>query len=161
MLHAAAIVLVLAFSNVDASALTREIVSLPKESARIDVYRVADSIILGENKQKDITVRLVSAYLGKSSDMSPRYMLYITYFHGGEINNSKTAFELGPIWELRSTQKLDKGIYKIQVVKLGKHANPEEASWIVDTVQVFTDDRVLKKEEFDDPYFSSKIKVTE
>lgn len=161
MLHAAAITVILAFSNSSASAATKEIVSLPKDKAAIEVYQVADSIVLGENRQKDITVRLVSAYLGQGTDMSPRYKLYITYFHGGELNNSKTAFELGSIWELKATRKLDKGIYKIQVVRLGARGNTEEASWIVDTVQVFADDHTLKKEEFDDPYFSSKIKVTE
>src|SRR5262245_20463665 len=73
----------------------RIVLSVPEESANIDVFRVAQSIVLGQNAETDKTVRAVVLDNGSSTDVSPRYHLYITYMHAAELNNTSTAFDLG------------------------------------------------------------------
>jgi hypothetical protein len=69
--------------------------SMQEQSAQIDACRISRVAVLGRNGQKDITVRAVETYRGQSADVSPPYRLLITYFHGGELNNTRTAFDLG------------------------------------------------------------------
>lgn len=136
---------------------SRKIESMKASEAKIDIASVADSILLGKNQEKDISVRLVVEYYGQSTDVSPRKNLYLVFFHGGEMNNTKTAFNLGSVWELISTKRVSAGVYQIVV----KDIEFKERKLLVDTTQVFIDDRKLVLENFEDPFFKSSIKVTQ
>jgi len=137
---------------------TRVVKSLNESEAFIDSSRVADSIVLGANKARDINVRLVSVYLGNSTDAapSPRKTLYLTYFHGNEMMNVRTSFEIGSVWELKSTKRIAAGIYQMTIVDLDRKLK----TLTVDTTQISIDDKNISTEEWN-VYLSSSIKITE
>ncbi|HAR44556.1 MAG TPA: hypothetical protein DCS07_18305 [Bdellovibrionales bacterium] len=133
--------------------------SLSQTEAKIDIARVMDSTVLGQNESKDIKVRLITVDNGKSTDVSPRYRLLLTYFHAGETNNVQTAFELGSFYEVLKTSRVGPGIYRVNVKQWTDSGKFEKVSLTINTTQVFIDDNKLMPEEFQDPYFSSSISV--
>jgi hypothetical protein len=137
------------------------IYSMPQQAAEIDACKISRVAILGRNAQQDITVRAVEIYTGQSTDVRPPYRLLITYFNGGEINNTRTAFNLGYFWKIRSFKRLKAGLYQISGTRLIGEAVTQKVIITVDTAQVFIDDRKISAPEFKNPYFSSTIRVTE
>jgi hypothetical protein len=135
--------------------------SMQEQAAKIDACKISRVAVLGKNAQQDITVRAVEIYTGQSTDVRPPYRLLITYFNGGEINNTRTAFDLGYFWKIRSYKRLKAGLYQISGTRLIDEADTKKVIITVDTAQVFIDDRKNSAPEFKNPYFSSKIRVTE
>jgi len=135
--------------------------SLPKAAAQMDVCRISKTTVLGKNVKDDITIRAVEIYLGRSTDISPRYRLLITYFHGAELNNTRTAFDLGNFWELTSYQRLKAGVYRISGTKLTGEGIVQKVVLTIDVAQVFIDDGKVKSPDFKNPYFLSTIQVKE
>jgi len=135
--------------------------SLPEQNSKVDVFRVRKTVVLGKNLNKDITINAVEIYLGQSTDVSPKYRLYLTYFNGGEMNNTKTAFDLGYFLKLKSYERLKPGMYQISATRLSDKGFPQDVLITIDTSQVFVDDRNLHLSDFEDPYFLSTIQVTE
>jgi hypothetical protein len=135
--------------------------SLPERMLSVDICHISNTTILGRNEQTDVTVRAIEIYLGQSTDLSPRYRLLITYFNGGEMNNTRTAFDLGYFVEVTSCKRLRAGLYQIHGTRLIDNAAVKNFEITVNATQVFIDDRNIKSSEFQDPYFSSTIQVTE
>lgn len=153
-----ALTFLLIFSSAQAAvANTRVVTSLSEETALIDAATVVDSIVLGNNAADDITVRLISTDLGSHTDVAPNKNLYITFLDRGELNTTRTAFLLDTVIELKSAKRISAGVYEIAV----KDANLRDSKLVVDTTQVFVDNKKLKLEEGQDSFFASSIKVTE
>lgn len=134
----------------------RIIESMPSDLALIDISTTRESILLAENEEKDIQVRAVITYLGKNTDLAPKYKVYITFYHGGELANTHTAFELGTFWEVGETKRISAGVYEINVVD----TMLKKVTYKVDTIPVFIDDKKLDVEGRQNFYFKSKIKVS-
>jgi hypothetical protein len=157
MRHIVASVILSGLFAVSALASTQRIQSLKEKEANFDVSRVASSTVLGENKEKDIKVRLVALDLGLSTDVSPRYALYLTFFHASDSMNSRTAFYLGEVFDVVSTSRKSAGIYQISARVPSEETTIKAATLTVDTNEVWADDARLGFEEFSDPYFTSEI----
>jgi len=97
--------------------ITTTIESLSEEAALIDISRTKDSIVLGANKDQSIQIRLIVSDFGRSDAGSPRYNLYLNYFHVDRINNTRTAFDLGLFMELISTKRIRAGVYEIEAIR--------------------------------------------
>lgn len=147
----------LSASFTEVLAATRTISSLAPAEAKLNVHQVADSILLGRNEQKDISVRLISEFLGQPTDVSPRKNLYITFFHGREMCNTSTAFALESVWSFLGTKRISAGIYEVSFEDL----NLKPKKIVVDTTQVFIDEAKLDCENLQDSYFFSTINVKE
>lgn len=142
-----------------AGSTTKTVLSLNQKEAKIDLASVADAVVLGQNKTKDITVRLVTIDLGQSTDVSNRKLVFLTYFHGGEVVNTRTSFDLGPVREIKSIKRLAPGVYQIKVVSAFEKF--ENKTWTIDTTQVFLDDNKLDDVDGTEFYFDSELKLTE
>lgn len=136
--------------------------SLDEAEAQIGIYAVRESLLLDEIEDDDIQVRILHVYLGQSSDLSPRFRLYLTFFHGGEVNNTKTAFDLGKYLNVRNVERQSFGRYIVQGTRLDpKTSNLEDVTLAINATQVFKDDSELDAREFSDPYFESYIEIIE
>ena len=131
--------------------------SIKESEAKINIATIKDSIVLEKDEESDIEVRIVTSYLGQSTDVSPRYQVFIIFYHGGEMNNTKTAFNLGRYWEFLSAKRKGRGLYEINVAKIG--TTLETITLVVDMKQVFIDDANLDIEDFEDPYFDSQVTI--
>jgi hypothetical protein len=135
--------------------------SMKESEAHIDVSRVVDSIYLGGNSQKGITVRLISTHLGLSSGIDDRRNLYVSFFHASELNNTRTAFDLGKVISLDGTRKIANGIYEINITVFEGNGL-EQRKIKIDTNRVWADDRSLKlTDEMGDVFFKSEITISE
>lgn len=150
------------FISANVFASSKTVSSLAEENAKIDVSRVAQTVVLGTNTQKDINVRLVSMELGQSTDVSARYNVMLTFFHAAEMNNTRTAFEIGAFLKVPTAKRISSGVYEIKGQVMNEETSQiENKTLVVNVSQVFIDDRNLKLEEFEDTYFSSTLTVDE
>ncbi|OFZ52189.1 MAG: hypothetical protein A2381_01875 [Bdellovibrionales bacterium RIFOXYB1_FULL_37_110] len=145
--------------------ITTTIESLSEEAALIDISRTKDSIVLGANKDQSIQIRLIVSDFGRSDAGSPRYNLYLNYFHVDRINNTRTAFDLGLFMELISTKRIRAGVYEIEAIRFTNIAPSlqKRVTLTIDTTQVSIDDKQFRSlgDEFADPYIMSTITVDE
>jgi hypothetical protein len=135
--------------------------SLQAQASKIDACQISHVATLGRNAQKDITIRAVEMKRGQSTDVRPRYRLLITYFHGGEMNNTRTAFDLGYFWEITAYKRLKAGLFQIYGTRLVDEATIKKVIIVLDATQVFIDDRNISAPDFSNPYFASTIQVKE
>ena len=142
---------------------TAKLESITRAQASLPLAQVSSVVVLGENKQSDKTYRLVVVDGGQSTDVSPRYYFYLTYFHASESNNSQTAFYLGTFDGLISAKKLEAGVYEITAWELSPETGERKKVKATYNVhQVALDEKKLSAswEEMSDPYFHSSITVS-
>lgn len=136
--------------------------SLAEKKAIALTSSVSKVVVLGQNKVTDKTYRLLLIDHGQSTDVSPRYEVQLTYFHGDEGNNTQTAFSLGRFFELVSTKRVAAGIYEISVKEVSERGELRNVTLKANVHQVARDDNKLREslEFLDDRYFQSTITVT-
>lgn len=150
------------FASMSTFANTSTLTSIPELDAQVDVARVAQATVLGSNVNKDITLRLITVDSGLSTDVSMRYKVILTFFHAGEMNNTRTSFDLGGSLILPLAKRISAGVYEVKIQTLDEETYEIKNKTLqVNTAQVFVDDRNLKLEDFADSYFKSTVVVTE
>lgn len=162
MKHALLISLTLLFWTVILPAKEYKVKSLEEKKAKVLSSSVIKVETLGENKKTDKTFRLLVVDGGQSTDVSPRYEVQVTYFHGSEGNNTQTAFSLGWFYGFVSTKRISAGIYEVTVKDLSEEKGMQNVTLKINTHQVAVDDAKLREslEFLDDPYFRSSISVS-
>lgn len=137
-----------------------KIPSVSEKNAMLPAYQVVKVINLAKSKNKDLYIRLIILDNGLSTDHSPRYQLFLSYFHANESHNSYSLFNLGYIEKLDSYKRLRAGVYQVYIRPFNS-ANPEMQPKMItiDTLPVFLADKTIKKEELNDYYLNSFINV--
>lgn len=80
----------------------------------INVARIDKVVTLVD--KADIKVNVVVEDLGGSTDVSPTQNLYFTLYSKGEMFSTDATFDLGPIFSLVATKRIEGGIYEIKAV---------------------------------------------
>lgn len=157
------VTLTLLLTSTLSQAQSTKVKSLSESEAKIPIARTSSVVVLGQNSQTDKTYRLVVVDNGQSTDVSPRFSFFLTYFHGGESNNSQTAFYLGSFSGLIATERAAPGVYAVTVSEMSPQTGEtEKVTLTLDVHQVALDEKRLSAswEEMSDPYFQSSINVS-
>ncbi len=100
---------------------------------------------------------------GMSTDMSPRYRLYLGYASMAEMGNLTADFEISTaVWKFESAQRKSAGIYIVKFVGLSESANMESVTLEIDATKMFSDEAALRKNcggDFCDGELKTSIKV--
>jgi hypothetical protein len=100
-----------------------------------------------EPTQKKVTV--VVEELGKSTDVSPRYKIYLGYASYAEMGNMTTEFKLsGNAMEFISAKRTAPGIYEVKFTELrqgDEFIEEFEITQSINTTQVFSDENKARK----------------
>lgn len=143
------------------SAAAGTIPSLPEQAAKVDAAGISKTVILESNAKEDIFIRAVEIYIGQRPDVTAPIRLLLTYFNGAEINNTRTAFDLGRFMEISAYKRLGAGLYRISGTTLSDRGNLEKVVVTINAAKVFIDDKKTVSPDFTDPYFSSTLQVTQ
>lgn len=119
--------------------------------------------VLSEPGSSESRFSIVVAEGGMSTDVYPRYSLYLGFASYAEMGNISTNFELGRFLDITEIKKKAPGIFEVKAVKVTERDMPS-VTLTIDATQVLADEENLRKScdmDFCDKELSSKVKVTE
>ncbi|MEQ8276357.1 MAG: hypothetical protein RMA76_25340 [Deltaproteobacteria bacterium] len=79
--------------------------------AKVPVARVVKIVELVDKPH--IKVNLVVQDLGGSTDVSPTQRLFFTLYSKGEMFSTDAAFDLGPVFGVKSAKRKSGGVYEV------------------------------------------------
>lgn len=100
---------------------------------------------------------------GMSTDVYPRYAIYLGYASYAEMGNISTNFSIGRFVEVTSVRQKSAGIFEIKALRITEEGMPR-VTLTVDARQVLADEKKLREscnDDFCDKDLDSKINVTE
>ncbi|UOF02713.1 hypothetical protein [Bdellovibrio reynosensis] len=122
------------------------------------VVRLVDKRESGHTK-----VNIIVEELGMSTDVSPRYTVYLGFASLGEMGNIYADFKIDDaVWEFKSATRIAAGIYEVQVVGFDENYEMREFTYTIDTTQMFIDERKARKKcggDFCDQELNTTIEV--
>lgn len=154
----------LVFSSFSVSAKT--LVSNSKlqiEPAKIDqVIRLADKQEAGSNHKK---VSIVVSDNGLSTDVSPRYTVYLGFASLAEMGNISANFKVNDnAYQFVSAQRKAAGIYEVKVIEYRSEVGMVEVTQTIDATRMFIDEQKARKtcgSDFCDQVLNTSVEVTE
>ncbi|XGC81766.1 hypothetical protein ACES2L_04625 [Bdellovibrio bacteriovorus] len=107
------------------------------------VIRLVDKRDLGSSHKK---VSIIVEELGMSTDVSPRYAVYLGFSSLAEMGNIYADFKIDDaVWEFKSATRISAGIYEVKVVGFDENYQMKEFTHTIDTTQMFIDESKARK----------------
>jgi hypothetical protein len=134
------------FSILSSSAFAREIRS-DREAAQANLARVVQLVTLVA--KPDLRVAVAVKDLGGSTDVSPTQRAFFTLYSKGEMFSTDAAFDLGPVFSVKSARRVSGGKYEVSVVAPDENGMPVPATWKIDAIAAITKLREVRCDDFD------------
>ncbi len=155
--------LAIVLSTVSASAGTISSGENKIEPSGIDkVIRLVDKNDYRTGHKK---VSIVVEDKGMSTDVSPRYTVYLGYSSLAEMGNIWADFKINNnVFEFLSATRKAPGIYEVKVIEYRDEFGMTEVTHTIDATKMFSDEReMLKKcgDDFCDGELKTSIQITE
>lgn len=115
------------------------------------------------SSQKKVSILVVDH--GMSSDVSPRYSIYLGFASLAEMGNFSTQVKVtNQAFQFISASRKSAGVYEIKAVEYRDQDGLVEVTHLIDANQMFLDEQRLRKqcvEHFCDEYFKSSVFIKE
>lgn len=158
------ILIALATSISQASTIKSEMHEITPASVD-KIFRLVDKNVPGSSHKK---LQILVTDLGMSTDVSPRYAIYLGYQSAAEMGNMAANFKLSDQFlTVDSAKRISGGIYEVTGTKLNFSDNGEfmqKVTLKIDATQMFIDENAVRKQcgdGFCDLEMSTTIQVTE
>lgn len=145
------------------SAQAGEVASSPVTIEPSAISEVKHFPLLSEPGSSESRFSVITTVGGMSTDVYPRYALYLGFASYAEMGNISTNFELGRYLDITEIKKKAPGIFEVKAVKMTETDMPS-VTLTIDATQVLADEENLRKScdmDFCDKELNSKVKVTE
>lgn len=136
----------MAVSLLSSSAFAREIRN-DRVSSEANVARVVQLITLVA--KPNIRVAIAVKDFGGSTDVSPTQQAFFTLYSKGEIFSTDAAFDLGPVYAVKSARRVSGGKYEVSVVAGDENGMPTPVTWRIDAVAAITKLGEVRCDDFD------------
>lgn len=140
---------------------------VPSSSETINPATASQVITLAHRTEpgsSDLTVRVVVADHGMSTDVSPRYSVYLAIASYAEMGNITATFPVIPgAYQFVSATRVRGGVYKIVTKNFGDHGIDTIVT-TVDATQAFRDEKAARGQcgdNFCDLELQSEVRVDE
>lgn len=137
--------------------------SSPKISpSSIDtVYRLVDKPNPGSSHKK---LSIITTDGGMSTDVSPRYSIYLGYASMAEMGNIQADFKItDKAFQIIGAKRLDSGIYEVQYLEY-RDEGMLKVTQVIDATAMFSEENRQRKacgSDFCDIRLSKPVEVTE
>jgi len=104
------------------------------------VVRLVDTKSNGSQKK----VQVLVLDKGMSTDVSPRYEIYLGYSSLAEMGNRAANFKISDlVWSFKSASRISAGIYEIKTVEIDENADFgfKNVTYLIDATKMFSDDK--------------------
>lgn len=133
-----------------------------KPSSIDQVIRLVDKIEQGSS-QKKLSVVVEDA--GMSTDVSPRYSVYLAYASLAEMGNISADFKINKnAYKFLSATRKSPGIYEIKVIEYRDQDGMVEVTQTIDASKIFSDEKKIRSQcgtDFCEQTLKTTVEVTE
>lgn len=157
------ICIILCFSTVSTFAKT-----ITTTSEKVYPSTIDQKITLFNNKETDGSHKKVSIILidhGLSTDVSPRYSVYLGYASLAEMGNIYADFKIsGQAFAFNYANRIAAGIYQIKTVEYRDEDGMVEVTQTIDATKMFLDEKKARKKcgfNFCDQDLKTTLEVSE
>lgn len=146
------------------ASVAQTIASTKEVVAPSDISRLIRLVEKTDERGTEKTVQIVVQDLGMSTDVSPRYMVYLGYSSFQEMGNVKVNFKINEnALQFLGARRIAAGIYQIKVVEY-RETGFFDVTQEVDARQIFADEKKLRAScgsDFCDGDLKSTVKISE
>lgn len=125
------------------------------------VVRLVDKPDPGSSHKK---LSIISSDNGLSTDMSPRYTIYLGYQSAAEMGNINANFELSKAYSLESAKRIAGGVYEVVTTEYRDEQGFVKVTQRVDATKMFSDEKAAREacgDDFCDLELKTSIEVKE
>nr|BFD62533.1 hypothetical protein BdHM001_12140 [Bdellovibrio sp. HM001] len=123
--------------------------SVPSQSLQITPSSIDQVVRLVDKKDAGSSAKKVSVIVedhGLSTDVSPRYTVYLGYSSLAEMGNISADFKVDDqVFEFKSATRKAAGIYEVKVVGFTADGTLTDITHTIDTNQMFIDERKVRE----------------
>ncbi|QLY23985.1 hypothetical protein [Bdellovibrio sp. KM01] len=135
---------------------------------KTDISSIDQTIRLAETRDREGTLRKVNIVItdhGLSTDVSPRYSIYLGYSSSAEMGNLYASYKItDQAYSDVSAKKLSPGIYEVKWTEYRGEDGMVSVTQKIDANAVYATDRVQRKQcgnDFCDGRIKADLTVTE
>jgi len=150
---------------ISTSALAKEVLSTDVSIAPSDVEKVVRLVDKNDPGTSHKKLQIVLQDLGMSTDVSPRYLVYLGYAGLAEMGNLTANFLISDqAYEFISATRKSAGLYEVKTLEYRGEHGMFEVTYTINAAKLFTDEKELRKKceiDFCDVNFKTSVEVTE
>ncbi len=141
-----------------------EIVLQPSELEKVIRLEEKNDYNTGHEK-----ILIVVSDKGLSTDVSPRYGVYLSYANLAEMGIIRASFSIANALQFVSAKKVKRGVYQVKTIEYRSNGDEDsmfKVTYTVDATQVIADEAKQREEcaktnDFCDSLLETSINVTE
>lgn len=140
---------------------------VPSSKQRVDPAHIDQMIRLVDKKEIGSSHKKLSIIVtdgGMSTDVSPRFTVYLGYASMAEMGNLTSTFKINDnAFQFVSASRKAAGIYEVKVIEYRDDVGLVEVTQTIDATKLFSDEKKIRNpcDGFCDQEFKSSVEVQE